>query len=141
MADFRTLGQWDGLTKRFASEDGTHYRAWRQDMDPVMRYVEQRSALARESSPRKTKSGMSYVGSVPIAMIVDWCNKNNYTFDQWARNEDGAKDKWKKHFMSRDYSKLHNQHVTTKRESSVFVVPEYIRRKDANLRRSEGSDS
>lgn len=140
MADYRILGHWDGLTKRFASEDGKHYRSWRQDMDPVIKHVERNRAMSNASTT-KTRSGLKYAGSVPIAMIVDWCNRNGYTFDQWARNEDKAKDKWKKHFMSRDFSKLHGNHITTKRESSSIVVPEFIRRKNENLRRAEDSDS
>lgn len=77
-------------------------------------------------------------------MLVDWLKKHGYTMHEWATNAGGdpynyrvggpgVKDKFATHFLSRDYSKLHNQHTTTRRESNRVVVPKSIASKAVNL--------
>jgi len=125
MAINKYIGQSLDIQKRFASEDGKHYRGYRQDLDPVIKRVEE-MRQGRIDSKIKNPNEWRHIGSIPMTMLVDWLAKNRYTMDQWARNEDRAKDKFLRHFMSRDYSKLHNNHITTKKESSQIVVPNFI---------------
>ena len=122
----RPLSVSPGYAVTFSSESGQDYVGTHQDIEPVIKHVKKirdmHSFATKQSNPNEWK----HVGSVPIAIIVDWCKRNGYNFSQWARNEDGAKDKFLKYFMTRDFSKLHNQHTTTKTESSQIVVPNYI---------------
>lgn len=122
----RPLSISDGYAVTYATEGDQDYIGTHQDVEPVIKHVKKvrdmHSFATKSSNPNEWR----HVGSVPIAIIIDWCRRNGYRFDQWARNEDGAKDKFLKYFMSREFSKLHNNHVTTKKESSQIVVPNYI---------------
>ena len=59
-----------------------------------------------------------------MVVLVDWLKDNHYRADQFARNEDRCKEKFMAYYMSRDFAKLHNRHVTTRQESNRIVVPE-----------------
>ena len=119
------IGQSLDVAKMFVSEDGKHYRGHRQDIQPIMDRVEELRKGAITSKVRNPNE-WRHVGSIPMTVLLDWLAKNRYSYDQWARNDDKARDKFLKYFMSRDFSKLHNNHITTKRESSQIVVPNYI---------------
>jgi hypothetical protein len=115
----------------FQTQDGVHYRTESQDLGPAIKRVE--ILKQAEAARGKTKTDRRFVGSVPSVIIMDWCRKNHYTLDQWARNDggikglmypeskSGVKDQFMAFFLSRDFSKLHTQHVTTKRENLVFA--------------------
>lgn len=135
MAEQRLITRAVGdFVRSFVVEGGEFYRREYQDFDATMERVKLLSDA--QAAGKRTETDRRYVGSVPITLIADWCRKNGYTLDQWARNDggipglmypeskSGVKDKFMKYFLSREFSKLHTQHVTTKRESSVFVVPE-----------------
>lgn len=132
----KTIYTRDDVRKSFASEDGAHYRHYRQDISPTIRHVER-------MRKGKHAMGWKHVGSIPITMLTDWLKSRGYTMDQWARNDGGdrkvdpkgpgVKDQFMRYFLSRDFAKLHNTHVTTKSESSVFSVPKSIERRSVDL--------
>lgn len=123
----------------FASEDSVHYRTESQNLAPAIararRIQHAQEAAGKAGNPYDRR----YVGSVPITVVTDWCKRHGYTFDQWARNEGGTpgkyypesqggvKDEFMRYFLSRDFAKLHTQHVTTKKESSQILVPRNLK--------------
>ena len=121
--DHRPLSLSKGYAVTHAEEQGKTYTGHHQDIDPVIAHVRKVRDMHAYATKQSNPNGWKHLGSVPISIIVDWCKLNNTTFSDWARNVDGAKDRFLKYFMSRDFSKLHNQHVTTKRESSSIIVP------------------
>lgn len=147
MAKFRPLQQNMDVRKTFATEDGTHYRHWKQDFDPAIRHVEHLRHKVNQAPKVGNRSGWSHVGSIPITLLQDWLTRNGYTMDQWARNEgghpysnvntykhdNGVKSQFLKFFLDRDFSKLHNQHVTTKNERSSVQVPAGLKRQAADI--------
>lgn len=108
----RTIKAYSDLRTWFASEEGKEYRGMSQDLSPVFQHVRQMDDKVN-GAPSAGNKGWKYAGSVPMSVMVDWLGKNHYTFDQWARNEDGAKDKFKKYIRSREFHKLfaHNQRL------------------------------
>ncbi len=154
MAKFRPLAQRLDIRKSFASEDGTHYRHFKQDLDPAIRHVEQMRHKMNDAPKTANKSGWQHVGSIPMTVLVDWLTKNGYTMDQWARNDggqpysnvntykhdNGVKSQFLRYFLDRDFSRLHNQHVTTKKERASVTVPDGIRRQAVELN-LEASDA
>lgn len=107
----------------YSEEDGKRYIGQHQEIQPTIDHVKHLRDVFATATKASNPNGWKHVGSVPISIIVDWCNRNKYTFDQWARDEDNAKKKFMKYFMSREFSKLHNQHVTTKEERSSIWMP------------------
>ena len=129
----RILSGGDGYALTFSEEDGKHYQGTHMDIAPVMDHVKKVRELHSQATKQSNPNEWRHVGTVPIPIITDWCKRNGYTFSQWARNEDRAKDKFLSYFMSRDFAKLHNNHVTTRRESSQIVVPKSIAREAVDL--------
>jgi hypothetical protein len=142
MGSKRVTGGAGDYLRSFSTEDGNHYRGFHQNFDPAIRRVE----MIREARARLTKANnpydRQYIGSVPVTLILDWCAKNGFTYDQFARREGDIRQRFMRYYLSRDFSKLHTQHTTTRRESSRIVVPNYIGRKhDNQLRHSEDGGS
>jgi len=141
--------------RSFFSQDGKHYRREHQEVGHTIKHVAAIRAKHDHATKASNPNGWRHIGSIPMTMLVDWLNKHGYKMDQWARNDggirgktypeskSGVKDKFLAHFLSRDYSKLHNQHVTTKRGSSQIVVPDnYIgSSKREDIRTVKGIDS
>lgn len=129
----RPLSVHSDLAVTHSEEDGVAYTGYHQDISASIKHVnkirDMHSFATKQSNPNEWR----HMGTVPIALISDWCARNHYTFSQWARNEDRAKDKFLKYYASREFSKLHNMHVTTKRESSQIVVPKSITRDAVDL--------
>ena len=98
---------------QFEGDKLVNYRGFRQDISPIIDRV---SSIAEAVNSRGAheKKDWRYVGSIPMSMLVDWCAKNRYSYNDWATNRDGAKDKFKKWFLTRNHAKLHTEHVTTK---------------------------
>lgn len=96
----RDLASW------FATEDGKHYRGMTQDMGQVMRHVQRTDARVNSAPRSGNPNGWEYRGSIPMAMVVDYCRKNRCTIDQWARDEGGLKTKFLKQFKTREFSKF-----------------------------------
>lgn len=140
MGKRRLLKASGDYVRGFQTEDGVHYRTESQNLDPAIRRVRDIRHMHEGSTRASNPNGWQHVGSVPTTVLIDWLNTHGYTIDQWARNDGGnpyktdmvngggVKDKFLKYFMSRDFCKLHNNHVTTKRESSQIVVPEHVSR-------------
>lgn len=131
-------------SRGFVTQDGNHYRTEHQDLDPAMRRVERirhaQELVKKENNPM----GRQYIGSVPVVLLQDWLTKHGYTLDQFARREGTIRQEFMKYFLSRDFSKLHVQHSTTRvGTGNRIVVPHYIGGVNGNskLRRTEGSDS
>lgn len=137
---FRPTKRAGDYLRTFSTEDGKHFRGEYQDLNPAIRRVE----LIREAQEFKGtgRFDRQFIGSIPETMLIDWITKRGYTIDQWARNEGGTpcppggdpvqhcktdggiKSEFLRYFLSRDFSKLHTQHTTTRRESSQIVVPD-----------------
>ena len=147
MAKRRPLGQRLDITKTFASEDGVHYRHYSQELDPAIQRVEFLRHKVNEAPRIGNRSGWHHVGSVPMTVLQDWLKRNGYTIDQWARNDggepranvhnyktdNGVKSQFLRFFLDRDFSRLHNQHVTTKSARPTVEVPAGIRRQAAEV--------
>ena len=119
----RPLSVAGDLVVTHAEQDGKIYTGHHQNIEPTIKHVKKIRYMHSFATKQSNPNGWRHLGSVPISIIVDWCARNKYSFHQWATNADGAKDKFLKYFMSRDFSKLHNQHVTTKKESSQIWMP------------------
>jgi hypothetical protein len=124
-----------GYRRSFLTEGGKSYRKQSQDISPVIEHVKHVKDMHSYATKASNPNEWRHVGTIPMTLIVDWCQKNGYTFDQWASNaggrrgysypesKTGVRDKFLAYFLSRDFAKLHNAHVTTKRESSQILMP------------------
>lgn len=126
----RLVGQVGDVTKWFAHEDGVHYRGLTHELGPVMERARFLSAKVNEAPARGNRNNWRYAGTVPISVITDWCWKNRIGFDQWARNEDGAKDKFLRWFQS-EFSKLTAKNYQGARARPGIVVPSAYRGRSA----------
>lgn len=108
----------------YSEEDGKKFVGNHHDLNPIIKRVQHIRDMHSQATKQSNPNEWKHVGTVPIVIITDWCRRNGYTFDQWARDDDNAKQKFCKYFFSREFSKLHNQHVTTKSESSQILMPE-----------------
>lgn len=106
MAELK-ITQDDGeVVRRIVSAQGddgriVHKRAMTQRMDPVMEHV------GRMAEANKASRTWRYAGSIPITMLMSWLETNNVRYDQWARNENGEKQRFMRWFIDRDRSKLY----------------------------------
>ncbi len=135
MATNKPLGQSLDIDKRFAYEDGIAYRGHRQDMKPVLRHAERTRTKVNEAPKSGNKNGWEHMGTIPMSLLLDWLSKHGYQIDQWARNDGGepygadwrkdggVKSQFLRFFMSRDFSKLHSNHATTRKERGHVTVP------------------
>ena len=102
----RTLGVYGGVKEWFATEDGKHYKGMSQDDRAVLQHVRRQNAAINLASRKGRKARVAYRGSIPWPLKMDWMNKNHYTPDQVARNEDRSREKMDKHFSGSEYRKL-----------------------------------
>jgi hypothetical protein len=139
----RVTGGAGDYLRSFSTEDGKHYRGFHQNFDPAIRRVEAireaRANLSKANNPYDRR----YIGSVPVTLILDWCAKNGCTYDQFARKEGDLRQRFTRYYLSRDFSKLHTQHSTTRvGTGNRIVVPHYIGQKhDNQLRKPEDGGS
>ena len=117
----------------FSVEDGKQFISHNIDMDPHIKAVQRRREINQLSTRASNPNGHEHVARIPIPEMIRWGNANGYSFHQIMANADGAKDKFLKHFLSRDFSKLHNEHVTTKKERSTVTVPASLARNAVDL--------
>ena len=157
---FRPTKRAGDYLRTFSTEDGKHYRGERQDLEPAIK----RASLIQESQAHRGTGAFDrrYIGSIPMVVLIDWLTPRGYTMADWATNQggtqcpmgvdplqhcimdNGVKSEFLRYFLSRDFSKLHTQHTTTRRASSQIVVPDnYIGGTDGTeqLRRAESSGS
>jgi hypothetical protein len=131
-------------SRGFVSEDGKNYRTEYQDLAPAMRRVVQIRHAQELVKKADNPTGRTYIGSVPATLLMSWLHKNGHTLEQFARKEGTIRQDFMKFFLSRDFSKLHVQHSTTRvGTGNRIVVPNYIGGVNGNskLRRAESSDS
>ena len=102
----RPLTVHSDIASWFASEDGKHYRGHTQDMDQVMRHVRRMDDKVNNAPRAGNRSGWEYRGSIPMAMVIDYCTRERCTFDQWARDEGGVKTKFLRQFKTREFAKF-----------------------------------
>ena len=149
MSKLRPLALSGDYRREFLTEDGLHYRKESQNIAPVMQRVKDFSEQMTHANRENNPNGRRYLGSIPKTMLIDWLTARNYTMDQFARNDGGTRcapgedplahatldggirSEFLRFFYSRDHSKLHTQHITTKKKSSqIFTGDPY-----ADLRR------
>jgi hypothetical protein len=109
----------------YSEEDGKQYVGQHMNLDPHIAAVKARREVNETATKASNPNGWKHEARVPIPVITDWCRKNGYTFDQFARNEDKAKDKFMRWFnASREFSKLVNNNTLNKKKSSQVTVPQ-----------------
>ncbi len=135
MVKERFLKRVGDYARSFVSQDGSFFRREHQNIAPAIKRVQEIRDMHSYATKASNPNEWRHVGSIPMTMLIDWLTDNHFTMDQWARNDggipgkqypnskSGVKDKFLKHFLSRDYSKLHNVHVTTVNKSSTIVMP------------------
>jgi hypothetical protein len=138
MATQRELPPPGGGVRKLLVETGSgFFRRLHQEGSPIVRHVEQLRHKVNEAPTSGNPNGWQHAGSIPMVMLVGWLKENGYTMHQWAVNEGGqakcsvrnyhtdpgVKAQFLRFFFSRDYAKLHNQHVTTRVGSRQFAVP------------------
>lgn len=122
----------------------------KQELSHAIKHVSRIRQLHDLATRASNPNGWMHIGSIPEVVLIDWLNKHNYTMDMFARNDggeynrdgdpqfhlkdSGVKSEFLRYFLSREFSKLHNQHVTTKRETSRIVVPANIGNGSGKLR-------
>ena len=102
----------------FATEDGKNYRVERQDIAPTLDHVKFLSEKVNTAPKSGNKNEWSYLGSIPKLVLSDWLKNNHYTWDQYARNEDFAKEKFLK-WVRREAPKL----LAPKKKASQILMP------------------
>ena len=147
----RVVAHQGDFARTFSTEDGQGFRGLHQDIDPVIKHVQKIRDMHQYRDPRKDSIADRHVGSVPGAVLEAWLKKNGHTMHEWAINAGGdpyikrkggpgVYDKFLSYFLSRDFSKLHNDHVTTRPETSQFVVPNFIGGKREDEKHTGSSD-
>ncbi len=118
-----------------SQENGKTYYGNHQEVGPLIKRTQKIRDMHSHSTKSSNPNEWKHIGTIPISVISKWCQDNNYTFDEWARNDggikgkqypdsrSGVKDKFLAYFLSRDFAKLHNMHFTTRSESSQILVP------------------
>ena len=104
------------LSQRDSSGQLEHFRHLHQEMQPVIDHVRFNAQKVNEAPRAGNKNEWAYIGSIPMTILLDWLEKENLRMDQFARNDDGCKDRFKQWFLTnRDLNKFHaNTHVVRK---------------------------
>ena len=105
-AEKRKTGGHSGIDRWIAHEDGEMYRGQTQDIDSVIKHVRHMDDVVNGAPKSGNRNDWKYAGSIPISVLTDWLKENHYTWPQYATNEDGAKDKFKKLLKTREFHKL-----------------------------------
>lgn len=155
MGKLRHVTSGGDYRREFLTEDGRHFRKESQDIAPAIQRVKDHSEMMTHATRANNPMGRQYLGSIPKTMLIDWLTARGYTMDEWARNDGGTRcpagsdpvahatldggvrSEFLRWYFSRDHSKLHNQHVTSKKKSSSI----YVGGADADIRRTEIGDS
>jgi len=141
MSSKRKTGGAGDYARSFSSEDGVHYRGHHQELGPAMRRVEQIRELQALQNKQNNPTGRTYIGSVPVTVLQDWLAKHNYTWEQWGRKEGTIRQEFMKYFLSREFSKLHVQHSTTRvGTGNRIIVPSYIGGSNGNSKLRPAED-
>ena len=108
----------DGYARGVVSEDGINYRHERQDMDPVVKHVDFLSEKVNGAPKAGNRNDMHYIGSIPMTILIDWCNKVGIGIDAFARNNHDEKAKFLS-YLKADFPVF----FAKKKKSSQILVP------------------
>lgn len=121
----------------YSEEDGKTFIGHHIELDTHIKRVSQMREIRDMATRASNPNGWELAARVPIPVITNWLAANGFTLPQFARNEggirgkaypeskSGVKDKFMAFFLSsRDFTKLNNEHLTNKRESSQIVLPD-----------------
>jgi len=96
------------LVSQREGDEMVHYRHIEQDMTPVIEHVRHISQKVNTAPKAGNKNDWRYIGAIPMSILMDWLQTNKVSIDQFARNDDGVKDRFKNWFLtSRDMTKFH----------------------------------
>jgi hypothetical protein len=141
VSDVRLIGTSGDYARGFVTQHGKHFRKEVQNIAPAMKRVKDIAELQSYATKASNPNEWGYIGSIPKTILIDWLNSHGYSMEEWARNEGGTRcvagadpmahatldggvrSRFLRYFLSRDFSRLHTQHVTTKQESSTIAVP------------------
>lgn len=104
--------------RRVVSEDGVHYRYEQQDMAPVLEHVRFLSEKVNEAPAAGNRNDMRYLGSIPMTVLTDWCQKTRVGLDAYARNQFGEKDQFIK-YLRADFPVF----FAAKKKSPSIIMP------------------
>ena len=117
MAKTRLIKKVGEYQRGVVSEDGVHYRRERQEMDPVIEHVKFLSEKVNQAPKSGNRNDMHYVGSLPLTVLIDWCNKQRITMDQYARSR-GLRKKFIK-YVTAHFPKF----MAAKKKPSQILMP------------------
>lgn len=117
----------------FNIEDGKAYIGQHQDMKGLEQFATQMRHAAEQGGNQGGALKGQYLGSISPAVLVSWLRKHGYNMnhfstnaggERYGRNPDpflyrtdpGVKSQFLRYYFSRDFSKLHNMHTTTRPE-------------------------
>ena len=137
MSKERLLKDYGNTVTGFMTEDGKHYKTVHSDFSDVIDHVSNMREKVNEAPRATNRNGYKHIGTVPLPILEKWLQDHNYSMHEFAINAGGekgktdiggpgVKDKFLKFFLSRDFSKLHNQHVTTRAESNFSAGGIYL---------------
>lgn len=86
--------------RNVVTEDGVSYRHEVQEMDPVKKHVKFLTDKVNSAPKSGNKHDMHYIGSIPLTILTDWCNKTGTGLDAYARNQFGEKKIFMKHLRT-----------------------------------------
>lgn len=82
----------------FAEEDGKRYRGYTHNLKPLLKSVTYLDQKVNEASRIENPHEWKFRARAHMSQVWEWCIQAQYTMDQWARNDDGARDKFWKWF-------------------------------------------
>jgi hypothetical protein len=100
------------------SEDGVNYRHERQNMGPIIEHVKYLSEKVNTAPKAGNKHGQHYIGSIPMTVLIDWCNKVGIGIDAFARNQFDEKAKFLA-YMKAEFPVF----FATQKKSSQIIMP------------------
>lgn len=121
-------------------EDGKAYIGQHQDMKGLEKHATKMRHAMESGHWNPNSITGQYVGSISPAVLVSWLRKHNYTMNDFAvnaggnrlnRNPDpfaykrdpGVRSQFLRYYLSRDFSKLHTHHTTTRPENQRIWLP------------------
>ena len=106
-------------------QDGKHYRHMRQELQPAIDRTREMTEYVNEVPRRNNRYDREYIGSLPATVLMDWMTKNKVRPDQYARNEGGVMDKFRKEFLqNRDFAKFR---ASTYKKTRGILLPRSLR--------------
>ena len=117
MAKTRLIKRVGEYSRGVVSEDGVSYRHERQDMDPVLEHVRFMSEKVNTAPKSGNRHDMHYVGSLPMTVLIDWCNKQRITMNEYACSK-GLRKKFIR-YVQREMPKF----MAPQKKSSQILTP------------------